>query len=90
MNEFLDYLKEEVLPGVWSKGVALSRNLKSVEKLSPSSEVKELKFKIQTTERILAYQVTLWPADQDSYCNCGSKVEPCHHIVAVALAVSAV
>jgi superfamily II DNA or RNA helicase len=89
VNEFLDYLKEEVLPGVWSKGVALSRNMKSVEKISPSSELKELKFKIQTTERILAYQVTLWPLDQDAYCNCGSKVEPCHHIVAVALAVQA-
>ena len=89
MNEFLDALKEEVLPGVWSKGVALSRNLKSVEKISPLSELKELKYKIQTTERILAFQVTLWPSDQDSYCNCGSKVEPCHHIVAVALAVVA-
>jgi superfamily II DNA or RNA helicase len=86
VNEFLDYLKEEVLPGVWSKGVALSRNLKTVEKISPSSETKELKFKIQTTERLLAFQVTLWPVDQDSYCNCGSKLEPCHHIVAVALA----
>jgi SNF2 family DNA or RNA helicase len=89
VNEFLESLKEEVLPGIWSKGVALSRNLKSVEKISPSSEKKELKFKIQTTERILAFQVTLWPADQDSYCNCGSKIEPCHHIVAVALAVVA-
>ena len=88
MNEFLEKLKEDVLPGIWSRGVALSRNLKSVEKLSPSSEKKELKFKIQTLERILAFQVTLWPEDDDSFCNCGSKIEPCHHIVAVALAVS--
>jgi len=87
VNEFLESLKEEVLPGIWSKGVALARNLKSVEKISSHSEKKELKFKIQTTERILAFQVTLWPEDQDSYCNCGSKIEPCHHIVAVTLAV---
>jgi len=87
-NEFVDWLKDEALPGVWSKGVALSRNLKSIEPLSPAGEQKELKFKIQTTERMLAYLVTLWPNDQDAHCNCDSKVEPCHHIVAVALAVS--
>lgn len=87
MENFLAFLKEEVLPGVWSKGVALSRNSKSIEMISRSTEETELKFKIQTTERMLAFQVTLWPKDQDSHCNCGSKIEPCHHVVAVALAI---
>ncbi|MBC7397111.1 MAG: DEAD/DEAH box helicase [Bdellovibrionales bacterium] len=87
MDEFLEWLKEETLAGVWSKGVALSRNSKSVERLSPPEENNELKFKILTTERVLAFQVTLWPKDQDAHCNCDSKIEPCHHVVAVALAV---
>jgi superfamily II DNA or RNA helicase len=89
MNEFLDGLKEASLPGVWSKGVQASRSLKSIEKTSPDSDSKELRFKIITPERMLAFQVTLWPDDQDTHCNCGSKVEPCHHIVAVALAYHA-
>ncbi len=89
MEDFLEWLKEEVLPGVWSKGVALSRNSKSVEKISPPAEKNELKFKIQTTERLLAFQVTLWPKEQDAHCNCDSKIEPCHHVVAVALALEA-
>ena len=87
MNEFLEFLKEECLPGVWSKGIALSRNSKSIELVSSPEEKNELKFKIQTTERMLAYQVTLWPKDNDSHCNCGSKIEPCHHVVAIALAI---
>jgi hypothetical protein len=85
MNEFLDWLKEECLPGIWSRGVALSRNSKSIERITTSKDLNELKFKIQTTERILAFQVTLWLKDQDAHCNCGSKIEPCHHIVGVAL-----
>ncbi len=39
-----------------------------------------------TSERPLAFEITLWIEEQDAHCNCGSKVEPCHHIVAAALA----
>jgi superfamily II DNA or RNA helicase len=84
MDKFLEFLKEEVLAGIWSKGVQMSRAAKSIELVSHQGS--EWKFKIQTTERMLAFQVTLWPDDDDSHCNCGSKVEPCHHIVAIALA----
>ena len=86
MENFIQWLKEETLAGVWSKGVQLSRASKGIELLSGGPDVTEWKFKIQTTERTLAYQVTLWPDDEDAHCNCDSKIEPCHHIVAVALA----
>ena len=85
MDNFIEWLKEETLPGVWSRGVQISRAVNSIEFLS--SEKDEWKFKIKTQERLLAYSVTLWITDQDSHCNCGSKIEPCHHIVAVALAM---
>ncbi len=87
MKKFLETLKEESLPGVWSKGVQAARVLNSIEKTSPAGTPDELRFKITTGERMLAFEVTLWPAEQDAHCNCGSKVEPCHHIVAVALAL---
>ena len=83
INEFAEWLKEETLPGVWSKGVQYSRAVNSMEFVS--NEKDEWKFKIKTQERLLAFTVTLWVKDQDSHCNCGSKVEPCHHIVAVTL-----
>ncbi len=82
-NNFLESLKEEALPGIWSRGVQLARNPKSVELIQNGAS--EKKFKLQTAERLLAFQVTLWPDESDAYCNCGSKTEPCHHIVAVAL-----
>jgi SNF2 family DNA or RNA helicase len=85
LNDFVEWLKEETLPGVWSKGVQFSRAVNSIEFLS--NEKDEWKFKIKTQERLLAFTVTLWITDQDSHCNCGSKVEPCHHIVAVAIAM---
>jgi SNF2 family DNA or RNA helicase len=83
INEFAEWLKEETLPGVWSKGVQYSRAVNSMEFVS--NEKDEWKFKIKTQERLLAFTVTLWVKDQDSHCNCGSKVEPCHHIVAITL-----
>jgi superfamily II DNA or RNA helicase len=88
MKEFLDWLKEECLPGIWSKGVQASRSPKSIERTSPENDTHELRFTLTTPERILAYQVTLWPLEQDAHCDCGSKAHPCHHIVAVALAHS--
>ncbi len=87
MKKFIESLKEECLPGVWSKGVQASRVLNSIRKTSPEGVSEELRFKVTTAERILAFEVTLWPEDQDAHCNCGSKVEPCHHIVAAALAL---
>ena len=87
MKNFLEHLKETCLPGVWSKGVQLSRVLNSIEKTSPEGVANELRFKVSTQERTLAFEVTLWPDEDDAHCNCGSKVEPCHHIVATALAL---
>lgn len=86
LDSYLSWLKEETLPGVWSKGVQASRNLKSIERISFSPDRKERRFKMLTSERPLAFEITLWIEDQDAHCNCGSKVEPCHHIVAAALA----
>jgi superfamily II DNA or RNA helicase len=86
LESYLNWLKEETLPGVWSKGVHASRSAKSIERTAVSPDQKELRFKMLTPERPLALEITLWIAEQDAHCNCGSKVEPCHHIVAVALA----
>jgi superfamily II DNA or RNA helicase len=89
MEKFLEWLKEEAAPSVWAKGVNLSRAPGSFEKLPGQAGSPELKFKVQTPERILAFQVTLWTVEQDAHCDCGSKFEPCHHIIGAAMALSA-
>jgi superfamily II DNA or RNA helicase len=88
MEKFLEWLKEEASPAVWARGVNLSRAPGSFEQLPVPAGSPELKFKVQTPERILAFQVTLWTLEQDAHCDCGSKFEPCHHIIGAALALS--
>lgn len=88
MKKFLEWLKEEATAALWSKGVTLSRSPGSFERLGSAKDGNELKFKVQTPERILAFTVTLWPEDEDAHCDCGSKIEPCHHIIGAAIALS--
>jgi superfamily II DNA or RNA helicase len=92
MQKFLEWLKESSTPAAWSKGVTLSRSPNSFERIGANtrpeneSKEKELRFKIQGAERILAFTVTLWPDEEDAHCDCGSKTDPCHHIIGAALA----
>ncbi len=86
MKKFLEWLREEATTALWSKGVTLSRSPGSFERTGSKKDDGELKFKVRTTERILAYTVTLWPDDEDAHCDCGSKIEPCHHIIGAAVA----
>jgi superfamily II DNA or RNA helicase len=88
MKKFLEWLREEATTALWSKGVTLSRSPASFERLGSNQATGELKFKVRTTERILAFTVTLWPDDEDAHCDCGSKIHPCHHIIGVAVAES--
>ncbi|MBS1960413.1 MAG: DEAD/DEAH box helicase [Bdellovibrionales bacterium] len=87
LQTFLEWLKEEALPGVWSRGVQLSRAAKSIQRISSPQSANEQKFKVLTAERMLAYELTLWLEDQDAYCSCDAKIEPCHHVVGAALAL---
>ncbi len=86
MKKFLEWLKEEATTALWSKGVTLSRSPGSFERIGSVKKGGELKFKVRTPERILAFTVTIWPDDEDAHCDCGSKIEPCHHIIGAAVA----
>ncbi len=84
IKPYLAWLKEETLPGIWSKGIALARSAKAEVVSLKEGASAEIKFKLQTGERLLAYTVTLWPQDEDAFCSCESKAQPCHHVVATA------
>lgn len=81
--EFIEWLRGEALPGVWSRGVQFSRAVQSFE--VATAKASEIKIKIKTPERGVPFEVTLWPVDHDAHCNCGSEVEPCAHVVACGL-----
>jgi superfamily II DNA or RNA helicase len=88
MKKFLEWLREEATTALWSKGVTLSRSPASFERIGSKKIDGELKFKVRTTDRVLAFTVTLWTEDEDAHCDCGSKIHPCHHIIGVAVAES--
>jgi superfamily II DNA or RNA helicase len=83
LKNFLEWLKEETPSGVWSRGVVLSKS-NAFELVAKTTD--EIKITLQTPERLLAFSITLWPVDEDAFCDCGAKTLPCAHIVGAALA----
>lgn len=79
-------VQDECLPGVWSKGVALARD-RAV--LLDSENAEEIRCRIAARAgagTAVAPQVTLWPSEQDWFCNCGDRNDPCAHVAAAVIA----
>ncbi len=84
IESLFSQVQESALPGVWSKGVALSRE-KGV--IAAKNAVDEIVIKIQKPQTAVSPKVTLWPKDGDWFCDCGDKNDPCIHVVAAISAV---
>lgn len=46
----------------------------------------EKRFRIIVPTQVLSPRVTLWPEDEEWYCDCGDKADPCPHAIAVLVA----
>jgi superfamily II DNA or RNA helicase len=86
-DEYCKAVQDAALPGVWSKGVAASRNVNAVKLLSRKGS--EWKVRVSAGERVAQPTVTLWLEDGDWYCDCGDRADPCPHVVTAALAAKA-
>jgi superfamily II DNA or RNA helicase len=89
---FASKLQKEALPGIWARGLQLSRegNVHCDRwQGTPEEENLEITLRVRAADRPVAYLVSLWPFEEDAHCNCLAKVEPCEHIVASILAVKA-
>jgi superfamily II DNA or RNA helicase len=83
---FFQSVQKATLPGVWSKGVALSReNSVLVDSREPDDS--EIILRIRIPNRPVSPKVSLWPEDEDWYCDCGDRNDPCLHIVAAVVAL---
>ncbi len=69
-------------PGIWSKGVSLSRE-GSVFLDQKSSN--EFLLRVRPTSQPVCVKVTLWPQDEDWYCDCEFKQEVCAHVAAAII-----
>ncbi|RZA08831.1 MAG: hypothetical protein EOP11_03620, partial [Proteobacteria bacterium] len=70
-------LQEAALPGVWSKGVNLSKE--STFYLESESATEVL---LRYHKPPVSPKVTLWPGEEDWHCDCGDRNDPCVHAVA--------
>ncbi|MGE0616101.1 MAG: SNF2-related protein [Bacteriovoracia bacterium] len=84
IDEFFQSIQRQALPGIWSRGVALARENSVYE---DRREAGEIHLRVKVTNRPVSPQVTLWPEEDDAYCDCGDRVEPCLHVVAAVVAL---
>ncbi|MBI2389737.1 MAG: DEAD/DEAH box helicase [Deltaproteobacteria bacterium] len=70
--------------GIWSQGVKLAREgAVSVE----SQRDDEVTLRVRVPRRAVPPTVVLYPNDDEWTCDCGSKIDPCEHIAAAAIAL---
>lgn len=89
LDLLLQKIQKTCLPGIWSKGVTLARS--QAVSLDSHSE-SELVLRARQPDRPVAAKVSLWPEDEDWFCDCpefGENTEVCAHVAAAAIAVKA-
>lgn len=83
MQSLFTAIKEAALPGIWSKGVRLARaNSVSLE----DKTVEEQVYRIKSPGHVVAPLAVLYPGENEWTCDCGSRNDPCEHVVAAAIA----
>ena len=82
MRDFLAAIREESLPGVWSKGVKLARaDAVSLKETLPGEQV----FRVKAPGRKVAPLCVLYLEETEWTCDCGSDQDPCEHSIAAAI-----
>lgn len=84
MKKLLGVVKEASLPGLWSRGVALSRA--SAVSLT-ADQGDEIVLRVKSAGRPVAATVVLYPEDAEWTCDCGSRADPCEHVTAATIAL---
>jgi len=72
-------------PGLWSQGVQLARaGAVTVE----SRSAEEIVLRVRSPGRVVAPTTVLYPTENETECDCPSRVSPCEHVAAAAIALS--
>ncbi len=83
-QELFEIIQETCLPGIWSKGVAIARTDSIFE---DSRSDAEITLRVRTPDHPVSRKVTLWPEDEDWYCDCNDRNDVCAHVVASIIAL---
>jgi superfamily II DNA or RNA helicase len=84
LDTFLAVIRRNSRPGTWSQGVSLARQSGvAIE----SRDDDEIVLRVRTPGKPVAPTVVLYPGEREWDCDCGSRVSPCEHVAAAAIAL---
>ena len=84
LDRYFSTLQKSCLPGVWSKAIAIARDEIII---LDSEKPDEMQLRIALQGKPVHPKVTLWIEDEDAYCDCGDRNDPCMHIAAAVIAL---
>ena len=84
LDAFLAAVRKNCRPGTWSSGVTLSREGAVAQQ---SRDDEEIVLRVRDKGRAVAPTVVLYPGEREWDCDCGSRISPCEHIAAAAIAI---
>ena len=85
-DAFFALLRKSTKAGVWSQGVSLSRDGQVVVE---SRDADEIVLRVKAPGRPVAPTVVLYPGEREWDCDCGGRMNPCEHVAAAAIALTA-
>jgi superfamily II DNA or RNA helicase len=85
MQTVLAAIRKACLPGVWSQGVKLARE---VAVTAGTATPDELTFRVKAPGYAIALTVTLYVTGPEWTCDCDGKTDPCAHVAAAAIAAA--
>ncbi len=84
-TDLLAAVRKACLPALWSRGVTWARE--GAVSLT-EAKTQELTLRVRERGRAVSPTVILYPEDREWDCDCDSKVSPCAHVAAAAIAWS--
>lgn len=84
-SDFSKIVQKASLPAVWSQGVTLARGEAVVLESESASEAT---LRVRAPGAAVPPTVTLYLEDGEWSCDCTSKVDPCAHVAAAAIALA--
>jgi SNF2-related domain/Helicase conserved C-terminal domain len=85
VDKIVASIRKACRPGTWSLGVKLAREQGVVVE---SREDEEIVLRVKAPGRPVPPTVVLYPGEREWDCDCGSRVSPCEHVAAAAIALT--
>src|SRR6185295_16941897 len=85
LSALIASVRRRCKPGLWSQGVTLARaGAVTIESRTPE----EIVVRVRSPGRIVAPTAVLYPTENETECDCPSRMNPCEHVAAAAIALS--